>query len=150
MNDDWYDMLVALLQANARFLIVGAHALAVHGVPRGTQDLDIWIDSSAENTERIFNALETFGAPAAALGIKNDDLQRPDCVIQFGLPPNRIDLLTSISGIASFDSAWETRVVHRVREHAFPFIGRQSLLDNKRASGRRKDLADVEALGETP
>lgn len=150
MNDDWYDMLVALLQADARFLVVGAHALAVHGVPRGTQDLDIWVDPSVDNTERVWQALALFGAPATALGIKRADLQRLDSVVQFGLPPNRIDLLTSISGIADFQSAWETRVLHTVREHAFPFLGRQELIDNKRASGRRKDLADVESLGEQP
>jgi len=148
MNDDWYDMLIALLESRARFLIIGAHALAIHGVPRGTQDLDIWIDPAADNTDRVWSALTAFGAPASALGINRDDLQRLDSVVQFGLPPNRIDLLTSVSGIANFSIAWETRVEHQVRERNFPFLGRQALIDNKRASGRRKDLADVEALGE--
>lgn len=150
MNDDWYDMLVALMDADAKFLVVGAHALAVHGVPRGTQDLDIWVDRASENTEKIWNALSAFGAPAAALGIQPADLQRENSVIQFGLPPHRIDLLTSLSGIADFDAAWSTRVERQVRDRTFPFLGRQALLDNKRASGRTKDLADVEALGEVP
>lgn len=150
MNDDWFDLLVALLDAGARFLVVGAHALAVHGVPRGTQDLDIWIDPDPGNTERVWRALAVFGTPASALGIELVDLQRPNNVVQFGLPPNRIDLMTSISGIAEFATAWQGRVDHPVRGRSVPFLGRAALLDNKRASARRKDLADVEALGEIP
>ncbi|MEO7361977.1 MAG: hypothetical protein ABI120_16720 [Gemmatimonadaceae bacterium] len=150
MNDDWFDLLAALLDAKARFLIVGAHALAVHGVPRGTQDLDVWIDPTEENVARVWQALTAFGAPAAALGISRSDLLSPDMVVQFGLPPNRIDLLTSVSGIPDFLSAWESHVEQPVRDRSFPFLGRQALIENKRAAGRRKDLADIEALGEDP
>ena len=150
MNDDWHDLLVALLDADARFLVVGAHALAVHGVPRGTQDIDIWVDPDPGNTERVWRALSVFGAPASALGIEFADLQRPNSVVQFGLPPNRIDLMTSISGISSFATAWQGHVDHPVRGRMVPFLGRDALLVNKRASARRKDLADVEALGERP
>jgi hypothetical protein len=91
-----------------------------------------------------------FGAPAAALGIQPADLQRQNSVIQFGLPSHRIDLLTSLSGIADFDTAWATRVERQMRDRKVPFFGRQALLDNQRASGRTKDLADVEALREAP
>ncbi|MEJ7809872.1 MAG: hypothetical protein WKG32_05570 [Gemmatimonadaceae bacterium] len=150
MSDDWYDLLVALLEAEARFLVVGAHAMAVHGVPRGTQDLDVWIDPHPANTDRVWRALAAFGAPLASLGITRDDLQRPGTVVQLGLPPNRIDLLTSISGIPNFATTWPGRVEHAVRDHRVPFLGRDALLRNKRASARRKDLADVEALGEDP
>lgn len=150
MNDDWIAMLNALLDADARFLVIGAHALAVHGVPRGTQDLDILIDPTPENADRVWRALLLFGAPVASLEISKADLIHPDMVMQFGLPPNRIDFLTSISGIANFETVWAGRVMHELRGRSVPFIGRAELIANKRASGRRKDLADVEALGEDP
>jgi hypothetical protein len=147
VTDDWFDFLIALLDAEARFLVVGAHAMAVHGVPRGTQDLDVWIDSAPENVERVWRALASFGAPLASLDLKTDDLGRGDVVVQIGLPPNRIDLLTSISGVSAFDSAWADRVEQPVRGRSIPFIGRDALIRNKTATGRRKDLADAEALG---
>ena len=143
-------MIKALLEAQARFLVVGAHALAVHGVPRGTQDLDILIDPVPENADRVWQALLIFGAPVASLGISKADLVEPGLVIQFGLPPNRIDFLTSISGIPEFDAAWRGRVNFELRGQLVPFIGRTELIANKRAAGRRKDLADIEALGEDP
>jgi hypothetical protein len=148
VTDDWYDFLVALLDAGARFLVVGAHALAVHGVARATQDLDVWIDLSAGNADRVWNALQRFGAPADALGITREDLTNPGMVIQFGVPPNRIDLMTAISGVSQFDVAWKTRVEREVRGRTVPFLGRELFVANKRASGRHKDLGDVEALGE--
>ena len=150
MNDDWFAMLSALLDADARFVVVGAHALAVHGVPRGTQDLDILIDPTPENADRVWKALALFGAPTTALGITKADFIHPDMVVQFGLPPNRIDFLTTISGIASFETVWAGRVLYDLRGRTIPFIGRAELIANKRASARRKDLADVEALGEDP
>lgn len=149
-GDDWTDVLGALSAAGARFLVVGAHAMAVHGIPRGTQDLDVWIDPGSENAERVWVGLAAFGAPLDALGVTREDLRRPDTVIQLGLPPNRIDLLTGISGIPDFDSAWAERVEHAFGGHRVPFIGRAMLIRNKRASGRRKDLVDLEALGELP
>ncbi len=150
MNDDWFDLLQALVGAQARFLVVGAHAMAVHGVPRGTQDLDVWIEPSPENAERVWQALAAFGAPLSSLGITRDDFAQPGAIIQIGLPPNRIDVLTAISGIPDFGTAWGERRVHPVRGCPVPFLGRAELILNKRASGRRKDLADLEALGELP
>ena len=147
MTDDWFDFLIALLDAEARFLVVGAHAMAVHGVPRGTQDLDVWIDASSGNVERVWRALASFGAPVDSLALTMDDLRRADSVVQIGLPPNRIDVLTSISGVPEFQIAWEARIEHVVRGRTIPFIGRDTLIRNKRASGRRKDLADAEILG---
>lgn len=146
MTDDWFDALVALLDTKARFLVVGAHAMAVHGVPRGTQDLDLWIDPAPENVERVWRALTTFGAPLGALGVSPADLSRPGTVIQLGLPPNRIDLLTSLSGIPDFSAAWEARVEHPVRGRLVPFLSRELLIANKRAVGRPKDRADLDAL----
>ena len=148
MTDDWIELLIALLDTGARFLIVGAHALAVHGVPRGTQDLDVWIDSSPANADLVQRALAAFGAPIDTLGITTDDLQRPDIVIQIGAAPNRIDLLTAISGVPDFHAAWMARVEHSVRGRRLPFIGRDALVATKRATGRTKDKGDLEALGE--
>jgi len=150
VTDDWFEVLLALLETDARFLVVGAHAMAVHGVPRGTQDLDVWIEPSPENAERVWRALTAFGAPLSGLGVSRGDLDHPGAILQLGLPPNRIDLLTEISGVPDFAAAWASRSVHEVRGHGVPFIGRAALIVNKRATGRRKDLADLEALGELP
>ena len=147
MNEDFRDLLAALLGSGARFLVVGAHAMAVHGVPRATGDIDVWIARGGDNVERVWSALTRFGAPVAAMGVSQDDLARPGMVIQIGLPPRRIDVLTSISGV-DFDEAWPDRVTHEVDGLAVPFLGRAALVRNKRASGRTKDLADLEALGE--
>jgi hypothetical protein len=140
-------VLAALLGAEARFLVVGAHALAVHGVPRATGDLDVWIAADPTNAERVWAALLRFGAPVAAMGVSLDDLTLPDRVVQIGLPPRRIDILTAISGVG-FDEAWPDRVTHEVGGLAVPFLGRAALVRNKRATGRTKDRADLEALGE--
>jgi hypothetical protein len=148
VTDDWIEFLFALLDSGARFLVVGAHALAIYGVPRGTQDLDVWIDPAAANATLVQRALAAFGAPIDALGIALDDLQTLDTVIQIGVAPNRIDLLTSVSGVPDFDSAWSARVEHAVRGRVLPFIGRDALVANKRATGRKKDQGDLEALGE--
>ena len=150
MSDDWIELLGALAESGARFLVVGAHAMAVHGVPRGTQDLDVWIDPARANAERVLRGLAAFGAPLADLGISLEDLSRRGTVIQLGLPPNRIDLLTEISGVEDFETAWAERVEYAFGAGRVPFIGRATRVLNKRSAGRRKDLADLEALGELP
>lgn len=147
MNPDFYDLLTELLASGARFLVVGAHALAAHGVPRATNDIDVWVHPTPENAQRVWNALVNFGAPVEALGITVEDFQTPDMVVQIGQPPRRIDVMTGISGLASFDVAWERRLTGRVGPLEVPFLGRDDLLANKRASGRNKDLGDVDALG---
>jgi hypothetical protein len=118
VNEDYRDILAALLKQRARFLVVGAHALAVHGYPRATVDIDIWIDASPENAERVWGALAEFGAPLEDLDIRREDLSRLDVVAQFGLPPNRIDILTGVSGL-EFDEAWKNRVEEDSKECAF-------------------------------
>lgn len=145
MNPDFLDLLAALSRAEARFLVVGAHAMAAHGVPRATGDLDVWIQRTPENAERVWSALLEFGAPVQALGLSETDLTAPDLVFQMGEPPVRIDVLTSISGV-TFEYAWSTRNVHRIGTLDVPFLGRAALLDNKRATGRAKDLVDAELL----
>ena len=150
MTDDWYEALAALSAAGARFIVVEAHALAVHGVPRATQDLDVWVEPTRENAEKVWLALAAFGAPLEELGITATDFTRPDAVVQIGLPPDRIDVLTGISGVSEFAAAWDARVEREVAGSKLPFLGRDTLIENKRASGRLKDLADIEALGEKP
>jgi len=147
MNPDFEDFIRALTEEGARFLVVGAHALAVHGVPRATGDMDIWVESTAENADRIWKAISIFGAPTESLAISRDDLMKPDMVIQIGLPPRRIDILTGLSGVR-FEDAWEDRVTQNFGSLRVDFLGRSSLVRNKRATGRHKDLADLEALGE--
>ena len=150
MNPDFLDLLAALVRAEARFLIVGAHALAAHGLPRATGDLDVWVRPDPKNAERVWTALTEFGAPLRAFDLSQADLTAPGVVFQMGEPPRRIDLLTSITGVG-FEEAWATRSVHRVGDLDVPFLGRAALLDNKRATARPKDLADVavlEGLGE--
>ncbi len=127
-------------------MVVGAHALAAHGVPRATVDLDVWIDASPENASRVWAALAAFGAPLEALDITQADFTRPDTVAQFGLPPWRIDILTGISGV-TFHEAWPERIEAQFDDVLVPFIGIAALIRNKRASGRLKDLADIESLG---
>jgi hypothetical protein len=145
VNEDFQDMLAALLAGGARFLVVGAHALAVHGVPRATGDLDVWVLADPVNAERVWAALRRFGAPVDTLGAGPGDLARPGLVLQVGLPPRRIDILTKLTGV-DFEAAWQSRVVHRVGSLEVPFLDRETLIRNKRATGRLQDLADVERL----
>lgn len=145
MNDDFQDLLAALVEERVRFLVVGAHALAVHGVPRATGDLDIWVAPELENAVRVWRALARFGAPLEAQGITREDLCRSGTVYQIGLPPRRIDILTEIDGV-DFEEAWPSRVTNSVGSLAIPFLGREALLHNKKVSGRPKDLADVYSL----
>ena len=149
MNDDFRDLLVALHDAGARFIVVGAHAMAVHGVPRATGDLDVWIESTEANADRAWHALCEFGAPVEALGATREDLLQPGTVIQLGLPPRRIDLLTRITGI-DFEDAWRGRVEQVLEGCAVPYLGRADLIANKRATARTQDLADVTLLENSP
>lgn len=148
MTDDWFDLLASLLDAEVRFLVVGAHALAAHGIPRGTQDLDVWIEPTGANAERVWQALGEFGAPVDSLDLTLDDLTRADVVVQLGVAPLRIDLLTGLTGVPDFERAWSGRLEHRVRDRVVPFLGRAELTATKRATGRPKDVADLHALGE--
>lgn len=145
LNRDFLDLLRLLLDRDARFLVVGAHAMAVYGVPRATGDLDVWVDPESTNAERVWSAVLEFGAPVSAMGLTQQDLETRGVVVQIGQPPRRIDLLTQISGV-DFDEAWAQRSMHPLEGMAVPFIGRDHLTRNKRASGRPKDLADLEVL----
>ena len=145
MNEDFRDLLLALHGAGVRFIVVGAHAMAVHGVPRSTGDLDVWVECTEENADRAWLALHEFGAPVEALGATRHDLLRPGTVIQLGLPPRRIDLLTHITGV-DFEDAWRRRVERMLEGRPIACLGRADLIVNKRAVGRPQDLADVALL----
>jgi len=119
----------------------------LHSRPRATGDLDLWLERTPENARRVMSALRAFGAPLAELS--EPALLEPDVVFQLGVPPRRIDLLTSLTGLR-FEEAWPNREVRAVGGIDCGFLGRADLVRNKRALGRPRDLADLEALGEAP
>jgi len=135
---------IGLLNSNAvEYMIVGAFAVAWHGYPRFTADIDFFVRSSMRNAHAILGALEDFGF--GGLDIEASDFCCPEQVIQLGLPPNRIDLITSIAGL-SFEDAWEGRVEGFIDNLPVPFIGLEDLIQNKESTGRPKDLGDAEEL----
>ena len=149
LNPDFRDVLVAFADAGVEFVIVGAYALAFHGAPRASGDIDLLVRPSPPNASRVFDALVRFGAPLQAAGISTADFARSDVVYQIGLPPRRIDVMTQISGV-SFDEAWAARVSADVDGRAVGVIGRATLMKNKEAAGRPKDLADIARLKRQP
>jgi hypothetical protein len=147
LNEDFRDILAELVRGGVEFIVVGAHALALHGAPRATGDLDVFVRPSRENAERVMQALVRFGAPVESHGVTVNDLAREGTVYQLGLPPRRIDLLTAISGVG-FEEAWAAREERDVEGLPLSFLGRAQLIANKRASARPKDLRDLEMLDE--
>lgn len=145
LNDDFVDLLRAMIDARVEFVIVGAHALAAHGLPRATGDLDVFVRPTPENAARVVDALRSFGAPIAAHGVSQSDFESADNVYQIGLPPRRIDVMTSISGV-SFEEATRSPLVVELRGMRLPVLGREALVKNKRATGRPKDVVDADAL----
>ncbi len=143
MNPDFAALLRELSVADARCLVVGAYAVTFHSRPRGTGVLDIWVEPSSDNAARVLHALRAFGAPLSDL--TEADLARPGIVYQIGVPPRRIDLLTSLTGVR-FEEAWASRVHGRLGAIECDFIGKEVLIRNKRALGRPRDLADLEML----
>lgn len=143
VNPDFKDLFAALNDVQARYLLVGGYALAHHGHPRFTKDLDIWVEPEPENAARVFAALEGFGAPTHDLGRR--DLERAGLIFQIGVAPNRIDIITAIDGV-HFAEAWEAREETLYGGQRVPVIARAHLVANKRASGRPQDLVDLDLL----
>ena len=143
LNKDLREFLALLNSNRVEYLVVGAFAVAYHGFPRYTGDLDLFVRPSPDNSRRVLDALSQFGF--GGLGIQAADLQCPGRVVQLGVRPNRIDLLTAISGV-SFEDAWTTREVADLDGTPTQFIGRGALLRNKESTGRAKDLGDAEEL----
>jgi len=143
MNRDFAEMLNALAAEGVEYLVVGAYAVAGHGIPRATGDIDLWVRPTPDNAVRVWRALARFGAPRSR--VTEATFTEADVVYQIGLPPNRIDILTTIDGVA-FDEAWRDRVECVIAGIAVRMISRAHLIANKRATGRPQDLADVARL----
>lgn len=141
-NADFLDLADAFLAAQVEFLVVGAFALAQHGLLRATADIDFVVRPSPENARRVVEALRAFGAPLASASVSEADFATPGQTYQMGIKPRRIDILTELSGV-TFDYAWSTRLTRDVFGRRLPFIGVAALRQNKLASGRPKDLADA-------
>ena len=142
---DFKDLLALFNKQRVKYLIVGAYALAFHGAPRFTGDIDILVKPCPENAKRILLSLEAFGF--GALGLTMDDFEKPGQVIQLGVPPVRVDLITSLTGV-SWKEAFSGKVKDSYGGIPVHYIGRKQLVLNKRETKRKKDLADLEALGE--
>jgi hypothetical protein len=143
LNKDWREFPELLNSNGVEYLVVGAFAVAFHGFPRYTGELDLLVRPTEDNAQRALLALSEFGF--GKLGIQTADLCSPGMVVQLGVKPNRIDLLTAISGV-SFEEAWATRSKAELDGVATQFIGRTALLRNKQQTGRAKDLGDAEEL----
>jgi hypothetical protein len=145
VQPDFRDLLALLNAHKVEYLIVGGYALAFHGAPRFTGDIDIFVRPQRENASRVIDALAAFGFRFPNLTAT--DFENPNKVVQLGVPPVRIDLITSISGVS-----WEEAEAHKepgtFGDVPVSYIGRQQYIKNKRSAGRKKDLADIEAIGE--
>jgi hypothetical protein len=133
MNPEFVDLLRAFVAHDVRFLVDGAYALALHGRPRATGDLDVWVEATPENAQRVVQALRSFGAPMDQ--VSEADFASPGVVLQLGVAPGRIDILTALTGLA-FEEAWRGRVREAIGEVSVDFIGREAFIKNKLATGR--------------
>ena len=145
VQPDFKELLASFNARRVEYMIVGGYALAFHGAPRFTGDLDLLVKPDSENARRVLRALEEFGF--ASVGLTAADFVRLDQVVQLGVPPVRIDIITSLTGI-SWEEAFAGRVAGRYGDIPVYYIGREHFIVNKRATGRKRDLADLEALGE--
>ena len=145
LPDDFRDMLVELHDGGCEFVVLGGHAVAFHGHPRATKDLDVLIRADAANAHRVFHALAAFGAPLGDFAVTPDDFATYDGVLQIGLPPRRVDILNRATGI-TFDEAIAAGDAFELEGRRMRVIGLAALLKNKRAAGRDQDVADVRAL----
>lgn len=143
LEDDLREFIELLNAFKVRYIVVGAFAVAYHGYPRYTGDIDLFIERSSENAQCILNAIQQFGF--GDLDLSSEDFLQEDQVIQLGVAPNRIDLLTFLSGV-DFQEAWATRLQGEIAGLSVPIISKELLKKNKAASGRSQDLADLDHL----
>ena len=146
IHPDFNDFVAALNKNHVQYVIVGSFALAFHGCPRATGDIDFWIRPTASNAKNLLNAMQNFGF--GQLDISENDLLSGN-IIQLGYPPVRIDLISVLSGLTPGET-WEGRQAGKFGDHDVHYLSRESYIKNKRALGRHKDLADLELLGEKP
>jgi hypothetical protein len=142
-SSDFEELFASFNARSVKAIIVGGHALAFHGHPRFTKDLDVLVEPSAENAGRLLEALESFGF--GSLGLTQADFLEQGTIVQLGVAPNRIDILTAIDGV-TFEEAWTGRAAGRFGAEPVFYLGREEFLRNKRAAGRPQDLADIDAL----
>jgi hypothetical protein len=147
LNEDYKEMLQCLKTNDVRFLIVGAYALGAYGYPRATGDMDIWVMAAADNSEKLYKALKEFGAPLTQ--IDEHAFAQQGIIFQVGIAPRRIDIITKIDGV-EFEGAYSRRKDINIEGLAIPFISKADLIKNKLATGREKDLIDVEQLQSKP
>ena len=143
LDKDFSEFVGLFIDHDVQFLIVGGYALAAHGLPRATGDLDAWVRASEGNAVKVFEALKAFGF--GDVGVSVADFDREGSVVQLGFPPYRIDILTSVDGI-EFEDAWNRRILVEVDNLSVPFISRDDLIANKKATGRPQDISDVQRL----
>lgn len=143
LNRDYKEMLLLLLDNRVEFLLVGAYALATHGFPRATADIDIFVKPDPENASKLYKTLEKFGAPLE--NVSPDDFAESGIILQIGVAPRRIDILTKIDGM-TFDEASEGKEIIEIEDLMIPVISRQNLIINKLATGREQDKIDAENL----
>ena len=143
LSKDFRKFIELLNEHDVIDLVVGGYAVAFHGHPRYTKDLDVWIELSPENADKVLKALEQFGF--GSLDLKIDDFLEDDQIIQLGYPPNRIDILTTLKDL-NFEGCYNTRVEVDIQGLRINFIDIENLKRNKRATGRPQDLADAENL----
>ncbi|MGH8301015.1 MAG: nucleotidyltransferase [Steroidobacteraceae bacterium] len=145
LPDDFRDLLIELTDAGAEFVLVGGHAVAFHGHPRATKDMDVLIRANSSNAERVYRALAAFGAPLQNFDVQAKDFATYSGVLQIGLPPRRVDILNRADGI-SFDEAVAEGSAFTLEGRRIPVIGRAALIKNKQAAGRAQDTADLQVL----
>ena len=143
LNEDYKDMLQALSDEKVKFLLIGAYAMAAHGYPRATMDIDIWVMPSPQNADAVMRALNRFGAPLHNL--TREDLQKDGIIFQIGVAPRRIDIITSASGLR-FEDVYGQALIVNIEGIEVHIPSIDDLIRNKRAAGRTKDLSDAEAL----
>ncbi len=149
LPEDFRDLLFELADSGAEFVLVGGHAVAFHGHPRATKDMDVLIRASSSNAEKVYAALAAFGAPLQSFQVQAKDFASYDGMLQIGLPPRRVDIINRADGV-SFDEAIAEGSSLSVEGRRIPVIGRAALIKNKRAAGRAQDAADIEALLSNP
>ena len=143
LNQDFKEFIQSLNDNEVRYLVVGGYAVALHGYPRYTKDIDIWVEMTAENAAKITKALDQFGF--GSLGLTASDFTVPDQMLQLGSPPERIDILTTLPGV-EFSECYPSRTTVELNGVSVNFIDLENLKKNKKATGRHQDLADLENL----
>jgi len=143
LNEDYKEMLQILLEENVRFIVVGAYALGVHGFPRATGDIDIWVEPSPNNAQKVIRSLSRFGSPL--FDVEEKDFTEQGIIFQIGVAPRRIDIITAIDGV-EFQSAYAKKIAVSVEDLNIPVLSLEDLIKNKESTGREKDALDAKIL----